>query len=216
MFLSAPLLGQTNATLGQTASTLGQGTAPSLGQSNILGIRSTVLGQNMFLSTPPLHPTSNEVGFGQKTVSIKKFIYFLYVKRNNGSMEVIYINLLLLLLMSISSLSFSICYLHIQSSLTTPQPVQAAQTDGTSNTNFGQTSAGNLKLILFCLCSFLGCNCHLNSTYLMCKSEACWQVSQMFLVRVPLVNCKLHVFYALYFGLICYFDIVGKPKLIWK
>lgn len=49
----------------------------------------------MFLSTPPLHPTSNEVGFGQKT-----------------------------------------------SSLTTPQPVQAAQTDGTSNTNFGQTSAG--------------------------------------------------------------------------
>lgn len=96
----------------------------------------------MFLSTPPLHPTSNEVGFGQKTVSIKKFIYFLYVKRNNGSMEVIYINLLLLLLMSISSLSFSICYLHIQSSLTTPQPVQAAQTDGTSNTNFGQTSAG--------------------------------------------------------------------------
>ena len=170
----------------------------------------------MFLSTPPLHPTSNEVGFGQKTVSIKKFIYFLYVKRNNGSMEVIYINLLLLLLMSISSLSFSICYLHIQSSLTTPQPVQAAQIGGTSNTNFGQTSAGNLKLILFCLCSFLGCNCHLNSTYLMCKSEACWQVSQMFLVRVPLVNCKLHVFYALYFGLICYFDIVGKPKLIWK
>ncbi|RVW77319.1 Pentatricopeptide repeat-containing protein [Vitis vinifera] len=98
IFSHASALGATptfTSGLRQTASTLGQGTAPSLGQSNILGIRSTVLGQNMFLSTPPLHPTSNEVGFGQKT-----------------------------------------------SSLTTPQPVQAAQIGGTSNTNFGQTSAG--------------------------------------------------------------------------